>query len=319
MSYSLYSLDVISHLPEFEGRTLKKHGIEGVDTIGVWGNEPFEVIFRNNSYQTVQVKLSIDGTDLLTGTTATTASMGDMWMVKPYSKLALKAWPETSKGGAQFIFTSAEKSVAVNTHGNLNSRGVIAAAVFTESYVAPYTVYGGNGTFTLGSSGRLDVPKGSSAGNYGDHIKLNSTMDYLNIDLERGIADDDLGEVGPAAAAATFDKQILSEEKSSGRIDGRRNARERKKELKSLAAVGAGQHIEQRLETVEGFVKPRLAETVQIRFLWWDDLVAEIKEQHKNVSSGFPGDEVKIMSLGTTPRLNGKNRVHAKEIELSRF
>lgn len=306
-----YSLDVISHLSEFKGRPFKKHNVEGIETIGVWGNEPFEVVFRNNTYQTVQVKLSIDGTDLLTGNPATTSAVGDMFVVKPYDKLSLKAWPESNKGGAQFIFTSAEKSVAVNTHGNLNSRGVIAAAVFTESYVAPYTVYGGGYSTTFGSivSGTI--------GNLSCDTN-NATMDYMELDLRREIDDSDDGIVGPAAAGADnrLGSLTLGDCEKSAAPAGRRRARQ---SLKSLAAVGAGQHVSQRIENVKGFVKPALSTTVQVRYLWWDDLVDEVKAQGKNVTSGFPGDEVKIMSIGATPRI-GENKVkRSQSVELSRF
>ena len=47
--------------------------------------------------------------------------------------LSLKAWPENSKSGASFVFTSAQNSVALHTHGDLSSRGIIAAAVFVRT------------------------------------------------------------------------------------------------------------------------------------------------------------------------------------------
>lgn len=302
-----YNLDVISHLSEFKGRPFKKHNVEGIETIGVWGNEPFEVIFRNNTYQTVQVKLSIDGTDLLTGNPATTSAVGDMFVVKPYDKLSLKAWPESNKGGAQFIFTSAEKSVAVNTHGNLNSRGVIAAAVFTESYVAPYTVYGGGYSSTFGST---------VGACYNNSTANNATMDYLELDLCREIDDGDDKCMPAAGVDNRLGKLTLDDCEKSAAPAGRRRARQ---SLKSVAAVGAGQHVAQRIENVKGFVKPALSTTVQVRYLWWDDLVDEVKANTKNVTSGFPGDEVKIMSLGATPRI-GENKVkRSQSVELSRF
>ena len=69
---SNYSLEVISHHPTFKNKSLRKYYVDGIDTIGAWGDEPFEIVFKNNTWQKVQVKLSLDGTDILTGEPANT-------------------------------------------------------------------------------------------------------------------------------------------------------------------------------------------------------------------------------------------------------
>ena len=143
---SNYELNIISYHSDFKNKTLKKYHVEGIDTIGSYGNEPFGISFKNNTGQKVQVKISLDGTDILTGELADTNVSDNMWVVKPYDTLLLKAWPETNAGGAAFTFTSAEKSVAYNLHKDLSHQGIIAAAVYVEGHfdsVSPiyYPIY----------------------------------------------------------------------------------------------------------------------------------------------------------------------------------
>lgn len=132
-----YELNVVSNHPQFIEKTLKKYSVDGIDTVGVWGNEEFSIVFKNNTWSKVQIKLSLGGTDILTGSLADTKSNGKMWVVNPQGTLKLQAWPETHKGGAKFIFTDLENSVSAHTHGNLTSNDIIAAAVYTENYVYP--------------------------------------------------------------------------------------------------------------------------------------------------------------------------------------
>lgn len=129
----MYDLKVISRHSEFNGKQLKKYDVNGISTIGVYGDEPFEILFTNNFSKKIQVRISIDGIDTLTGELATTSPNGKMWVVQPFRDLSLKAWAETNKGGAQFVFTHENNSVALHTQNNLSSKGIISAAVFTES------------------------------------------------------------------------------------------------------------------------------------------------------------------------------------------
>lgn len=307
MSNPNYTLEIISHHPEFKNRSLKKYQVDGIETVGAWGNEPFEIRFKNNTYQKIQVKLSVDGTDVLTGEPATTEPTKDMWVVSAYGTLNLKAWPETHNGGAQLVFTSANNSVAIHTHGDLSSRGIIAAAVFTEGHVEPIkynpptiirehhhhyprqydfwtTIYGGytgqtfgGGTYTSSAIPTIQGVSYNSANNSG------SNNFYLN-----------------DAGGATMDS-CTQEVKCSD---------ERSKNLESLVAVGAGQHVNQKISYVQGLIKPLFTETVRVKYLWWDDLVSKLKEYNVPAphASGFPGDKKQnIMSLGATPRIGTFN------------
>lgn len=315
MSNQNYTLEIISHHPKFDKKSLRKYYVDGIETVGAWGDEPFEIVFKNHTWQKVQVKLSIDGTDILTGDKANTEVSKDMWVVNGYGTLSLKAWPETNNGGAQLVFTSANNSVAVHTHGDLSCRGIIAAAVFTESYVPPavlnvpvhhyhhydyyrrmnwwdnYDLYSSpiwiGGIYTNNTSGDL----GSG----------NSTFSSTTV----------TNSISPQADGGTFTANSCSYNATADAPRARKS-----KSLESLVAVGAGDHVDQKIVHVEGLVKPSLAETVRVRYLWWDDLVAKLKEHNVPAphASGFPGDKKQhIMSLGNTPRIGSFSRAFPRE------
>ena len=305
MSSQNYTLEIISHHPEFKNRSLKKYHVDGIETIGAWGNEPFEIRFRNNTYQKIQVKISVDGTDILTGDPANTDVTKDMWVVNAYSTLDLKAWPESHNGGAGFVFTNANNSVAIHTHGDLSSRGIIAAAVFVESHVEPvrlttpvihhhnhhhydwwntyYKSYQSSPDFVIPlitcNTFNNDTKIGSSGSNsiFMNNVSNNAVMDCM-------LSDDD----------------GLTNESS--------------KSLQSLAAVGAGQYVNQKISYVQGLTKPLFTETVRVRYLWWDELVSKLKETNvaSPHASGFPGDKNKGINLGSTPRINSPNTSFTK-------
>jgi len=308
---SNYTLEIISHHPKFESKSLRKYYVDGIETVGAWGDEPFEIRFRNNTWQKVQVKLSVDGTDILTGKPATTEVSKDMWVVNGYGTLSLKAWPETNNGGAAFVFTSANNSVAVHTHGDLSSRGIIAAAVFVEGHVEPIR-------FTLPSTEHHyhhhyhhDVYKSSQptwpittspvwiynnsnttgsiqgGGTYTSNTLGN--MSFNSCDSSDGVV---MNSVAPAAAGP----------------DARAPRARRSKSLESLVAVGAGQHVDQQITYVQGLIKPSFAETVRVRYMWWDELVEALRAKDVPAPhpSGFPGDAKKVnINLGGTPRIGG--------------
>jgi len=288
-----YTLEIISHHPDFKNKSLRKYYVDGIETVGAWGNEPFEIKFKNNTWQKVQVKLSLDGTDILTGAPATTEVNKDMWVVNGYATLTLKAWPETSNGGSQFVFTSADKSVAVHTHGDLTSRGIIAAAVYTEGHVEPE---------------RLNpVPH-----HHYYHPIRRSLYEpyfgetYIGDNLKGTIlggASYSTNTIMPAAAGGTTTSSVFNMCDSNSISDSRGRSDD---SLETLVSVGAGEHMDQKITYVTGLIKPVMTETVRVRYLWWDDLKAKLAEHNVPAphASGFPGDSKKnIMSIGKTPKV----------------
>ncbi len=296
MSYSPYTLEIVSKLPEFNNKTLRKHHVNGQDIVGVYGNEPFEVKFRNNTRDRIQVKISIDGTDILTGDLANTQSSGKMWMVEPYSTLSLSAWPETNNGGASFVFTNHENGVSSNTHGNVSSRGIIAAAVYIEGEP---------------KATRIDYYRHYHNYNYPYYNYPNYLYNlWSNLDSrDLGLSDNDFAFNSTlscnTSGGSTFD---MPECKST----------------QSLAAVGAGSFVKQDLRNVEGLNKPVFAQAIQVKYEWWDDVVSMLKKQNEQPSynSGFPGDKnFPNINLGKTPRINTLNGSFKRSTEMtfSRF
>lgn len=315
MSNQNYTLEVISGHPKFKNQSLRKYYVDGIETVGAWGDESFEIRFKNNTFQKVQVKISLDGTDILTGHRADTEVSEDMWVVNGYGTLNIKAWPETNNGGASFVFTSAN-SVAVHTHGDLSCRGIIAAAVFAEGHVEPpvkivqhhhcnhhqhpwtycwhCSPSWSNGTLTINTgSGNLS---GTTITNIGDYSLGDSSLSVNNVYISNNIGSVDC-----------FNSSSVST--NNGNSKG----------LESLVAVGAGQHVDQKISYVSGLIKPTFTETVRVRYLWWDDLVSRLKETKTAVphASGFPGDPQHKMSLGTTPRIGSFGRAVSREPELT--
>ena len=318
MSNPNYSLEIISHHPTFRNKSLRKYYVDGIDTIGAWGDEPFEIKFTNHTWQKVQVKLSVDGTDVLSGELATTEPTSDMWVVNGYGTLSLKAWPETNNGGAQLVFTSGSNSVAVHTHGDLSNRGIIAAAVYTEGHVEPikaapvehhhhhydrirrsitpvYPVYPSYPVYPV----------------WGDNIIIGGGVSYNS---------NTLGGTAKGSSAGSVSVQNCSLNAGDGQnffTASMNDSRgEEIKSLESLAAVGAGQHVDQKINYVAGLIKPVFAESARVRYMWWDELVAKLRENNVPAPhpSGFPGDKKQTnINLGGTPRIGEFGRAFPRE------
>lgn len=299
MSNPNYSLEIISHHPTFKNKSLRKYYVDGIDTIGAWGDEPFEIKFTNHTWQKVQVKITLDGTDVLTGEPATTDPTKDMWVVNGYGTMSLKAWPENNNGGAQLVFTSANNSVAVHTHGDLSSRGIIAAAVYTEGHVEPTRI---NNNYYYGN------------------VRRKSIVDYTAYPSWGGTGDFTLGggisfnscDATPAAAGGTYSCTNIGEASNFSDARGENDM----KGLESLVSVGAGQHVDQKITYVQGLIKPTFTETVRVKYLWWDDLVAKLHQNNVPMphASGFPADgDRKNINLGSTPRIGSFGKAFPRE------
>ncbi len=303
MSNQNYSLEIISHHPTFKNKSLRKYYVEGIETIGAWGDEPFEIKFTNHTWQKVQVKITVDGTDVLTGEPATTDPTKEMWVVNGYGTLSLKAWPEDKNGGAAFVFTSANNSVAIHTHGDLSSRGIVAAAVYTEGHVEPI---------------RYNPPIVIQNDHHHHHYPYRRSLyDNYYIGSSSGSIGGTLGgttwgsnSVVPTSAAGslnsdTFTCSFNASDGAASASINQADARGETKSLESLVAVGAGQYVDQKIVTVAGLIKPTFTETVRVKYMWWDELVAKLREHNVPVphASGFPADQKRGINLGATPRI----------------
>ncbi len=270
--YQRQRLSIISHLPEFENLVFRSRDLKGEAKIGAFGEEPYGIRLDNHDALPIEVRLSIDGTDILTGEPATTSGVGQKWYVKPHETLELAAWQETSRQGGRFVFRSADKSVAVHTHGVTSSVGYIAAAIFVESAPPPQV-----------SRQRTNATYGGRGGGY----------------------------KGPQTFGGDALEGFGLEEPTRGGLE-------------SVPGTGVGEQITQHVTKVRGLRKPEFASLLRLKYMWWDDLVAELRAAGVPSDGppparplprgipGFPGnDEVRGVDLGSTPRPSGTVRTMA--------
>lgn len=130
-------LALVSNSHENRGRTLRGYNVDGITTVGVQPGEPYGIRFYNTTGSKIQVKVAVDGTDVLTGKKANLETAGRMFVLQPLGSLSLDAWPESTRGGAGFVFANSELSVAANTHGDQTAEGYISVAVFVEDEPFP--------------------------------------------------------------------------------------------------------------------------------------------------------------------------------------
>lgn len=324
MSNPNFTLDIISHHPKFNGKSLKKHYVEGIETVGAWGDEPFQIRFKNNTWQKVQVKISVDGTDVLTGKPADTLASKDMWVVNGYAELNLKAWPETNNGGASFVFTSATGSVALHTHGDLSNRGIIAAAVFTEGHVEPIKITPPVRIVEEHHHYPPYIPYTPPSNPWYEPIWIYNTSDNTGSNYgrrSRSFTSNNTYKssscIPSAAGGGTFSSNSINNVGSLGAVDGISDCfysadvsdADCSAGLEELVSVGAGEHVDQKITYVTGLIKPTFTETVRVKYLWWDELQEKLRAHSKAQAqpSGFPGDSrQKNIDLKGTPRVGQK-------------
>jgi hypothetical protein len=294
----MYSLEIFSK--SGNGKKLfQKHAINGSSVIGVDRGEAFGIRFKNNTGKLVQVKLSVDGTDVLTGETANTRTSGKMFVVRPYNFFELDAWPEDNEKGRAFIFNTTEVSVAMNTHGNARGVGIIAAAVFEEGEVPKYVPrmdFIGNCV--------ADVTKGVQ--NIGDsfrRVRQREDVNYISEHTTLGFVPTSStvsSSTIPVSATADADSFVGA---SVASFDYERSDTYKSRSLSassvpySAPAVGAGDYVNQKISTASvGLVRAKLATVVEVKYDWYSNI-------EKKTQTAFPGDEVQVFNkkLGSVP------------------
>lgn len=294
-----YILDIVSLDKNIEGKPLKKYAIDNTDFVGVYENEPFEIVFKNNTYKRVQVIISVDGTDILSGKLASTEPTAKMWLVNGYGTLRLKAWPETNNGGARFVFTDTDNSVAANTHGNLSSKGIIAVAVFEEGYVPSYNIWNNGLTWN---------PSGIGSGQlYGSGVFKSFENYNYNTNQQINLINDSNTFSSNSTNVNSVNTNSLSEPAVAGSILRGGKAKIEQQTTKTSASVGAGEYVTQTLTTVAGLTQPKLATTIRVKYEWWSSLRSKLRkigaeQAELQSTNGFPGDK-KNINLAKTPRI----------------
>lgn len=246
-------------------------------TVAAVNGEAFAVELNNPTEKRLGVKLSIDGTDYLTGQPAD-LKPGRMFILEPGQTSQVTVWQETERGGATLIFTTLRRSVAAHVHGDLRAAMTIAAAVFVdqgayESFQVPLT------------SGRvLDSAQVDSRARVKRSPGASSADVFGGPPLGPGERDGGFESAGPSTTPMTM-------------------------------GVGAGSFVEQRITAVQPLGNPQLRNVYTLKYMAVDDLERACVERgfalprrarktaptpSPAVSAGFPG--ASGFSLGGTPR-----------------
>lgn len=281
-----FEMQIISRHPEWDGRKFAKRKLQGMNTIGVFDKESFEIVFTNHYSEPVNVRISLDGTDVLTGKQADLNPDHSMWYVKAGNTLHLKAWHESVEGGSRFVFTGADKSVALHTSGDMSHKGIIAVAVFTEGDRSYSWYYGdrelSDEITTVFNSSHSDKPIPCAAGITGPKSTMYGANNNPKI-VPNGVSEE---------IAKSIRRNIV-EEKTNSTIN---KISEISEDLKKEVAVGAGEYVSQKTRTVVGLRKPTLHSIIRTRYMWWDEFVDGLKKQAESEDTfptGFPGEKIK--------------------------
>lgn len=291
-----YILSIASQDKRHEGEEFRVFHVDGEDVIGVEEREPFELRFRNNTNQPVQIRLSVDGTDVLSGKPASTKPTGEMFLVSPHDSMSLKAWPESMDGGARFVFTTSEKSVAVNTHGNTAGIGLIAAAIYTD-----YDYYGGHLAYFQGGGQVHNSSRFTRNRRVGADLRgMPMGSKSLLFDATKGAATKGLRGRSEESYGATLDFCA-----AAASIDEDSNI-----------AVGAGEYTNQTLVKAAGLRRPVLDDIIQVRYLPWEKLRKLVAREIVSEATAFPGDHNQKVDLSNVPRTKSTAR---RSPEVHRF
>ena len=306
-----FRMEIVSRNPDTDGKKVRNYNVDGINTIGVQENEPFEIWFHNNSSEAVSAIVSVDGFNCITAKPASLdANKDSMWFVRAHSTLHIKAWHESSEGGSRLVFTTPEKSVVYNKSGDMSHRGIIAVAVFTEQdnprkieeWTWRRTVDTRDDYFygrrrSMGHILADDVTKGMVGGSaegmsYSANASVGGAMTSGGIQGTPPMTD-----ISDGAATMDFDYAPTAATGKGGQhVNSTRQTKS--------AAVGAGEYTSQKTHTVKGLDKPVLNCVVRTRYMFWDELVKllETARPKDTFASGFPASANTFADLSSVPK-----------------
>jgi hypothetical protein len=296
-----FDVKIVSNHKDSDGKAIRQYSVDGIQTIGVVENEPFQIHFTNRSNEDVSVIVSLDGISVLSGKPADLDPDTLKWFVRRGSTLHLRAWHETAQGGARLVFTGEDKSVALHTSGDTSHKGIIAFAVFMEETAPNHsfnTIAYNNSSHEFRRAKGHDVIKGYVPLSKDSAGSVSNTFGYNTI-----------GEVPTEVAAC-----VASEETSvySFDLDRERSVEDKSfvgDSVRKSAAIGAGEYTEQKTHTVKGLEKPTLNSILRMRYMFWDELEPKLQAEKARFAedkfpSGFPAEtSKKFADLTNVPRV----------------
>ena len=304
MTHNNYELNIYSLDDKAEGKCFKKYNIDGQNTIGVYENEPFEIRLKNNTFNRIQAIISLDGLNIINGNLARTSSDEQMWVVEPYNTLRITAYPETMSGGSRFVFTQNKKSVAVNTHGNTGSRGIIAAAIFVEDQTWQWKDSHTCSCKHTCICHPIFIPWGTIYPKTYPVIPIIPDVIWCDSNIN--------------SDSTVFGSNVLFSANVSNS-----STQELKPLEKSAPGIGAGEYVSQTITKTAGLQRPKLDTTISIKYEWWKILRSNLYKQNISTPNGFPGDNDKFINLKAVPKVKStakrRRNIRQQSSQLERF
>lgn len=116
--------------------TLKNYNSGGRRYVVGRKGSNYSLVVKNKCHSALEVVLSVDGLDVMTGRAASYGKRG--YIVRPGKTLEVKGFRTSESAVAAFKFSSVSGSYANMRHGKTRNVGVIGMAVFTRRGVDPW-------------------------------------------------------------------------------------------------------------------------------------------------------------------------------------
>ncbi len=91
--------------------------------------QAYRLVYQNNSANTYEIVASVDGLNVLDGSTASRYDGG--YVLRPNDELVIEGFRKSQNAVASFIFSKPENAYAANTPaGSINNTGVIGSVIY---------------------------------------------------------------------------------------------------------------------------------------------------------------------------------------------
>ena len=91
--------------------------------------EAYRLVYRNNSSNTYEIVASVDGLNVLNGSTASRYDSG--YVLRPNGELVIEGFRKSQSAVASFIFSKPDDAYAANTSsGSIKNTGVIGTVIY---------------------------------------------------------------------------------------------------------------------------------------------------------------------------------------------
>lgn len=119
------------HVEHPDGRPLETHTHRGLSFVAAREGTPYRIRLENHRATRVEVLLSVDGRDVISGTPAQPGRQRG-YVVEPFGSVLVQGYRQSLDYVAAFQFVAPHQSYATTTGGDGSSHGHIQAAVFLE-------------------------------------------------------------------------------------------------------------------------------------------------------------------------------------------